>query len=130
MTVIPGDELRGGSDTSAPIGWSFFFQAEDGIRDTSVTGVQTCALPIFGPKDADRDLAAGAAGDRAVLDIDRPLRHVARLQSREDLARVRNRHFVDLRAFVGRSEEHTSELQSPMYLVCRLLLEKKKNDRE
>src|SRR5437762_7906263 len=27
-----------------------------------------------------------------------------------------------------RSEEHTSELQSPMYLVCRLLLEKKKND--
>src|SRR5437763_3440885 len=30
----------------------FFFQAEDGIRDTSVTGVQTCALPIseLGPK--------------------------------------------------------------------------------
>src|SRR5437762_9981045 len=27
-----------------------------------------------------------------------------------------------------RSEEHTSELQSPMYLVCRLLLEKKKNN--
>src|SRR5437763_12044146 len=26
----------------------------------------------------------------------------------------------------GRSEEHTSELQSPMYLVCRILLEKKK----
>src|SRR5437762_10519931 len=28
-----------------------------------------------------------------------------------------------------RSEEHTSELQSPMYLVCRLLLEKKKTHR-
>src|SRR5436189_1426783 len=28
--------------------------------------------------------------------------------------------------WVVRSEEHTSELQSPMYLVCRLLLEKKK----
>src|ERR1017187_1929367 len=28
----------------------------------------------------------------------------------------------------NRSEEHTSELQSPMYLVCRLLLEKKKGD--
>src|SRR2546421_12934104 len=26
----------------------FFFQAEDGIRDLIVTGVQTCALPIFG----------------------------------------------------------------------------------
>src|SRR5436189_2630589 len=30
------------------------------------------------------------------------------------------------RSCVDRSEEHTSELQSPMYLVCRLLLEKKK----
>ena len=31
----------------------FFFQAEDGIRDVAVTGVQTCALPIwprFGPQ--------------------------------------------------------------------------------
>src|SRR3712207_8045615 len=28
---------------------------------------------------------------------------------------------------IGRSEEHTSELQSRQYLVCRLLLEKKKN---
>src|SRR5437763_15096467 len=43
-------------DPSYPIGGTtkagtkanpFFFQAEDGIRDTSVTGVQTCALPIF-----------------------------------------------------------------------------------
>src|SRR5437762_11239297 len=35
---------------------------------------------------------------------------------------------VDNRRDFGnlRSEEHTSELQSPMYLVCRLLLEKKK----
>src|SRR5437762_10215523 len=31
---------------------------------------------------------------------------------------------------LARSEEHTSELQSPMYLVCRLLLEKKKNTEE
>src|SRR5436189_4229447 len=30
----------------------------------------------------------------------------------------------------SRSEEHTSELQSPMYLVCRLLLEKKKKKKE
>ena len=27
----------------------FFFQAEDGIRDIGVTGVQTCALPILSP---------------------------------------------------------------------------------
>src|SRR2546422_6931019 len=31
---------------------------------------------------------------------------------------------------VGRSEEHTSELQSRLHLVCRLLLEKKKKHRE
>src|SRR2546430_5009689 len=29
----------------------FFFQAEDGIRDLTVTGVQTCALPIFSARD-------------------------------------------------------------------------------
>src|SRR5207237_5766522 len=29
----------------------FFFQAEDGIRDSSVTGVQTCALPISSAPD-------------------------------------------------------------------------------
>src|SRR2546421_6841972 len=33
----------------AALGWLsfFFFQAEDGIRDLIVTGVQTCALPIY-----------------------------------------------------------------------------------
>src|SRR5256884_5297963 len=30
----------------------FFFQAEDGIRDVAVTGVQTCALPICSPSSA------------------------------------------------------------------------------
>src|SRR5882762_3906906 len=37
----------------------FFFQAEDGIRDSSVTGVQTCALPILG---ADRRSRAEEGG--------------------------------------------------------------------
>src|SRR2546429_9998705 len=32
-------------------------------------------------------------------------------------------------ALLGRSEEHTSELQSRLHLVCRLLLEKKKNNK-
>src|ERR1019366_629846 len=35
----------------------FFFQAEDGIRDWSVTGVQTCALPISGGGRGDRGIA-------------------------------------------------------------------------
>ena len=34
---------------------------------------------------------------------------------------------VEYTRIAGRSEEHTSELQSPCNLVCRLLLEKKKN---
>src|SRR5256885_10020573 len=70
----------------------FFFQAEDGIRDYKVTGVQTCALPIC---------TAGFFPDAPTCFGWTPI--------------------------VGRSEEHTSELQSPCNLVCRLLLEKKKN---
>src|SRR3989442_10105426 len=37
----------------------FFFQAEDGIRDADVTGVQTCALPIFAAS-----VAAGAGAQQ------------------------------------------------------------------
>src|SRR3712207_7431004 len=33
---------------TVPLLFFFFFQAEDGIRDIGVTGVQTCALPIYG----------------------------------------------------------------------------------
>src|SRR5438876_8126816 len=48
-----------------------------------------------------------------------PLQHDARLRARRRGAGAgRQRHL--------RSEEHTSELQSPVHLVCRLLLEKKK----
>src|SRR5207248_8474844 len=36
-----------------------FFQAEDGIRDRTVTGVQTCALPIFGERHACGQLLRG-----------------------------------------------------------------------
>src|SRR5256885_6168826 len=36
----------------------FFFQAEDGIRDYKVTGVQTCALPISGATPRNCDSAA------------------------------------------------------------------------
>src|SRR5258706_6552100 len=43
-------------------------------------------------------------------------------------ARISLRHAIFLLIGVHRSEEHTSELQSLTNLVCRLLLEKKKND--
>src|SRR5687768_17640514 len=41
----------------------FFFQAEDGIRDVAVTGVQTCALPIW-PTPARRAPDAQQGRDR------------------------------------------------------------------
>src|SRR5256885_6709194 len=48
----------------------FFFQAEDGIRDYKVTGVQTCALPISVltqvPAASSPDPAAARAGRRPV----------------------------------------------------------------
>src|SRR5258708_18362131 len=50
----------------------------------------------------------------------RPDQKVFSSQVKDDLGR---KHLL-----VGRSEEHTSELQSPDHLVCRLLLEKKKTN--
>src|SRR5256886_7255857 len=47
----------------------FFFQAEDGIRDLTVTGVQTCALPISKRTGFGREMIAGqwAAAEFAAL---------------------------------------------------------------
>src|SRR5260370_29243633 len=42
----------------------FFFQAEDGIRDSSVTGVQTCALPICSGLRAENPVCHLAQGSR------------------------------------------------------------------
>src|SRR5689334_14021284 len=39
---------------SRAVGGPFFFQAEDGIRAGTVTGVQTCALPIYSRNDGER----------------------------------------------------------------------------
>src|SRR5688500_13844458 len=57
----------------------FFFQAEDGIRDYKVTGVQTCALPIFQGTAADilkmamialeKNLGAHRGGPRMLLTV-------------------------------------------------------------
>src|SRR6266481_497903 len=52
--------------------------------------------------------------------------HETRTASRNSTARISTN--MPTRARAHRSEEHTSELQSQFHLVCRLLLEKKKND--
>src|SRR6266446_552958 len=46
-------------------GVGFFFQAEDGIRDYKVTGVQTCALPISTPRRIARSVDGTAASIHA-----------------------------------------------------------------
>src|SRR2546426_2798073 len=94
------------------VSFFFFFQAEDGIRDYKVTGVQTCALPIF------LFLCGGAFdGLKKIIESRTGRRQIG--FTKEELAKGEPEK-------LKRSEEHTSELQSPCNLVCRLLLEKKK----
>src|SRR5258708_27677374 len=57
------------------------------------------------------------------------VRRVEDETKRSGIGRVNKTLCIGIRK-VGRSEEHTSELQSPDHLVCRLLLEKKKKKRE
>src|SRR5581483_12196512 len=56
----------------------FFFQAEDGIRDIGVTGVQTCALPIL-PWDETRSFAVGEHA--RARGVDAPARLVSSAKS-------------------------------------------------
>src|SRR3712207_8314491 len=82
------------------------------IRDQDVG-----ALTRVGDRDGLAD-AAVAAGDDGAL-AGEPAGSLVALLAVIGLGR-------HLRRQAGRSEEHTSELQSRQYLVCRLLLEKKK----
>src|SRR5437773_3976549 len=72
----------------------FFFQAEDGIRLRDVTGVQTCALPIWSERDAPRVLQVRV--DRCGTES-RPIRNEMRLGK---TVHARN----DIRGLVARRE--------------------------
>src|SRR5205823_15058744 len=95
-------------------------------------------LPSF-PTRRSSDLRRGAVHGRRSKgfapgdELRRRPPHLAPLRpGRADQPRrgARQRSRVDLHdQAVARSEEHTSELQSLAYLVCRLLLEKKKKDK-
>src|SRR5687767_15496349 len=52
----------------------FFFQAEDGIRDKLVTGVQTCALPISGSPQSRDGTCRGRCGVASPASLRRPAR--------------------------------------------------------
>src|SRR5207237_2659796 len=66
----------------------FFFQAEDGIRDSSVTGVQTCALPISRLLPGLRGMAGARGAARARANPLSPVRAL-RWRLAAALARVR-----------------------------------------
>src|SRR5690606_41032356 len=78
----------------------FFFQAEDGIRDFHVTGVQTCALPIYAvPRRSRRSSGACPAASRCAISTTwrSPLPYTRRS------ARASSR--IERRTFSCRSEE-------------------------
>src|SRR5690606_40538443 len=122
----------------------FFFQAEDGIRDFHVTGVQTCALPILSSMTPEEVYKAIRQGNKKQLQTVKGIglktaeRMILELKDKVpeidvqiiDSSPKHNTIEKDaLNALMGlgiakRSEEHTSELQSRENLVCRLLLEK------
>src|SRR5438093_6277659 len=76
----------------------FFFQAEDGIRDWSVTGVQTCALPISPSPAVVREAVpaygtdAFGAARRAQLERDLARSPAERLRIAEAAARTARAH--------------------------------------
>src|SRR5437879_10192763 len=68
---------------------------------------------------------------RSAITVGTPFRSTVPFTFWAAFAAAAQRSFAAVSASSSpRSEEHTSELQSPMYLVCRLLLEKKKKKKQ
>src|SRR5690606_39479168 len=65
------------SPPSSPTSTPFFFQAEDGIRDFHVTGVQTCALPILVKEGflSNEDLSSAPEFDDQKVEFDKVSRY-------------------------------------------------------
>src|SRR2546426_9327559 len=89
------------------------------LGDHASRSVPGGGLILEAPIADQRRVARSAAGPSEQI-LDAPLQDV--------VGREANRvpHSSPFQCLIERSEEHTSELQSPCNLVCRLLLEKKK----
>src|SRR5258708_16678030 len=92
----------------------FFF------NDAATTEIYALSLPDALPISPQKP----GESDGETLDLlGRPAAVALELERRAQAIRLADERFT------SRSEEHTSELQSPDHLVCRLLLEKKKNNK-
>src|SRR3712207_7463684 len=105
----------------------FFF-----FNDTATTEIYTLSLHDALPISSAGDRSAGRCGSAAPAVArpqrsPRPARQVCRSAACASASRRITGHARAPRP-PSRSEEHTSELQSRQYLVCRLLLEKKKKN--
>src|SRR2546422_3931986 len=98
---------------------SFFFFF---FNDTATTEIYTLSLHDALPISLARDLHVVAEMPREV--VGQLLWPAIDLPPPEDVEAV----MVEQKQAARRSEEHTSELQSRLHLVCRLLLEKKKKN--
>src|SRR3989449_6493197 len=101
----------------------FFFQAEDGIRDVAVTGVQTCALPIYRVQQRDvrprhrhpRDLLAARRGGGDPRVLPGPRAHEgAAGRHRRDAAPAGGRPPVGLPDAAGRPRARARETDAPL----------------
>src|SRR5690349_24213228 len=91
VTLTRVERVGGSSLCSYEIYYIFFFQAEDGIRDLYVTGVQTCALPI---------------SPRALPRTDRPGHRRTRIRSLPHRSRARASPHATLRHRARRRARH------------------------
>src|SRR5256885_4259861 len=121
--------MRGVRELVTLIGSFFFFQAEDGIRDYKVTGVQTCALPISHHarvqfREGHFYLQDVSTNGVYINDDMEPLAKRGSSGYRladGDMLRMGEYHIVAaLEARQAGSEEHTSGIQATCNLVCRL----------
>src|SRR2546429_1237422 len=110
----------------------FFFQAEDGIRDVAVTGVQTCALPISSawamvslmvfmrlPQESCETL--GAQVTPAIREEAQPIRHIPHGSLISDAAREPGMGGIREDAAPDRESAHELEARSKLQGAAQLL---------
>src|SRR2546430_10095389 len=107
----------------------FFFQAEDGIRDLTVTGVQTCALPIFAKSTLVGDAVVSNDLKPFCKALRRPIllkRVVARQRRRECLRNIAPDRLLPF--LIDRKSTRLNSSHSQISYAVFCLIKKKETD--